>query len=275
MRKNSTKVLMACALALVFTACKKEAKETATDPNEISASVLTQIKAAGFNTQGAQKVEGGYLVEGDILLTQDNLASTSFSPEMIYANEEHYRTNSTVNPSSFPTIKVALNNSSAPHQAVFNAALNEAIRRYNALGLRIKFSHVSSGANTTVVAFFQQSNVLGSSGFPTSNGAPFSQVRMNTFWYNTSTSTTNVNYIATIMAHELGHCIGFRHTDYMNRAYSCGGTAVNEGSGGVGAVHISGTPTGPSAGSWMLACVGSNQNRPFTGADVTALNFVY
>ena len=61
----------------------------------------------------------------------------------------------------------------------------------------------------------------------------------------------------------------------MNRAYSCGGSPVNEGDGGVGAIHISGTPTGPDAGSWMLACIGNGVDRPFNGNDVTALNALY
>jgi hypothetical protein len=193
----------------------------------------------------------------------------------VVASEEHYRTNNLVNTTSYPTIKVALSNSSSQHQAAFSAALDEAIRRYNAENLRVKFQRVSSGANVTVVAYYQVSNTLGSSGFPSSSGAPYSQVKMNTYWYSTGTGSTNVNYIGTIMAHELGHCIGFRHTDYMNRAYSCGGSAVNEGSAGIGAVYIPGTPSGPSASSWMLACVGSNQNRPFTSSDRTALNYVY
>ncbi|HEY0356202.1 MAG TPA: M57 family metalloprotease, partial [Flavisolibacter sp.] len=141
--------------------------------------------------------------------------------------------------------------------------------------LRVKFQRVSSGQHITVEAYYQVSNTLGSAGFPTSSGAPYNRIRMNTYWYSTSTSTTNRNYIATIMAHEMGHCIGFRHTDYMNRSYSCGGSAVNEGSAGVGAIHIPGTPTGPSSGSWMLACIGSNQNRYFTSADRTALNYIY
>ena len=100
---------------------------------------------------------------------------------------------------------------------------------------------------------------------------------MNTYWYNTSTTTTNVNYIGTIMAHELGHCIGMRHTDYMNRAYSCGGRKVNEGqvNNGVGAVLIPGTPSGPDAYSWMLACVANNVNRPFNTNDKVALNYLY
>jgi len=29
--------------------------------------------------------------------------------------------------------------------------------------------------------------------------------------------------IVSVIAHEAGHCIGFRHTDCMDRSYSCGG----------------------------------------------------
>jgi hypothetical protein len=272
MKKMITPIIAAC-LVMTFTSCKKEAKQA--DKNEVSEATLQQISSLGFSTTGVQKVPEGYLVEGDIVLTDEQLSSRPTSPEMVVANEEHYRTNNLVNTSTYATIKVALNNSSSQHQAAFSAALDEAIRRYNAENLRVHFQRVSSGANITVVAFYQVSNTLGSSGFPSASGAPYSQVKMNTYWYSTGTSSTNINYIGTIMAHELGHCIGFRHTDYMNRAYSCGGSAVNEGTAGVGAVYIPGTPSGASSGSWMLACVGSNQNRPFTSADRTALNYVY
>jgi hypothetical protein len=92
---------------------------------------------------------------------------------------------------------------------------------------------------------------------------------------NSAVSGQPQNTVATILAHEIGHCIGFRHTDYFNRSISCGGSAVNEGSAGVGAINIPGTPTGTSSGSWMLSCIGSGQNRPFNSADVTALNYLY
>lgn len=273
MRKIITPVVAFAVMATSIVACKKESKQP---ENEIPESVLAQIKAQGFSTQNVQKTDEGYIVEGDILLTSENLTEQPSSPNMVIAQEEQYRTFNLVNTSTYPTVRVALNNSSSQHQAVFSAALDEAIRRYNAEGLRIRFQRVSSGANTTVVAYYQVSNTLGSAGFPTSSGAPYSQVQMNTYHYSTSTSSTNVNYIATIMAHELGHCIGFRHTDYMNRAYSCG-SGGNEGQSttGVGAVHIPGTPTGPNAASWMLACVGSGVNRPFNANDRIALGYVY
>jgi hypothetical protein len=272
MKKIAQILSIAFALSIVMVSCKKEVKE---NQPEISDETLGQIKALGFSTNDVKKTSDGYLVEGDINLSNEDLAQRPTSPFMIIANEEHYRTFNLVS-TSYPTIKVALNNSSSAHQAAFSAALDEAIRRYNALPLRVKFSRVTSSANTSVVAYYEVSNVLGSAGFPSSSGAPYSQVKMNTYHYSTSTSSTNVNYIATIMAHELGHCIGFRHTDYMNRAYSCG-SGGNEGqtTTGVGAVHIPGTPTGPDSRSWMLACIGSGTNRPFTSNDNVALNYVY
>ena len=74
----------------------------------------------------------------------------------------------------------------------------------------------------------------------------------------------------------MGHCIGFRHTDWMNRAYSCGtGGSEGQQTSGVGAVLIPGTPSGPDSGSWMLACLSASTNRQFNNNDKTALNYLY
>jgi hypothetical protein len=61
----------------------------------------------------------------------------------------------------------------------------------------------------------------------------------------------------------------------MNRAYSCGGSASNEGASNVGAIQIPGTPAAADPNSWMLACVGNGINRPFNTNDATALNYLY
>jgi hypothetical protein len=261
-------------ITFLFTACTKDVKETPSE--EVSSAELAQISSLGFSTEGVQKTSEGYLIEGDIVLTAADLRSSPTSPNMVIAQEEQYRTFNVVNPSTYPTIKVALNNSSSAHQAAFSAALDEAISRYNAEPLNIELQRVTSGAHITVVAYYEVSNVLGSAGFPSKSGAPYSQVKMNTYHYSTGTGTTNTNYIATIMAHEIGHCIGFRHTDYMRRSYSCGwGGNEGQSKNGVGAVHIPGTPTGPDARSWMLACIGSGVNRPFNSNDKVALAYVY
>lgn len=276
MRHTLKPFLLAATLGLLIASCQKSAKDV-TPTDGISDITKAQVKALGFSPNGIQRVDGGYLVEGDILLSQSELdAGLPSSPNMIIANEEHYRTFNMVSPTKHPVIKVALNNSSAQHDAAFIAALDEAIRRYNAEPLSIDFQRVTTGADITIVAYYENSSTLGSAGFPNSSGDPYNQIRMNTYHYKTTTDATNVNYIGTIMAHEMGHCIGMRHTDYMRRSYSCGyGGNEGQANNGVGAVHISGTPTGPDANSWMLACVGNNVNRPFTSNDKVALNYVY
>lgn len=265
---------IACAAALSLTACKKDAKEATTPA--VSSNALAAIQHLGFSTDGVQKTPTGYLVEGDINLSEANLAGGQpTSPNLLIAQEEQYYTYNLVSATKHPTIKVALSISNSTYTNAFTAACDEAIRRYNAENLTIKFQRVSSGADITIVGFYEVSNTLGSSGFPNSTGDPYNQIQMNTYWYSTGTDATNVNYIGTIMAHEMGHCIGMRHTDYMNRAYSCGGRKSNEGSAGIGAVHIPGTPTGGDPNSWMLACVGSNVNRPFNANDKVALAYLY
>lgn len=251
--------------AFLIISCKKEVNAPE-QQDEVSQAAKDKIFALGFTSSTAKKIPEGYLVEGDIILTEDDLNNV---PENIFlrvGDEEQYRTNNLV--TGLPrniTIRVS---SSLPSSYV--TATNAAISRYNAQGLRVTFSRVTSGGNIVISAAPSGAGYLASAGFP-SGGNPYSSVRVNRNYLD----TWNANTVTSIIAHEVGHCIGFRHTDFMNRSYSCGGSPVNEGASSVGAVHIPGTPTGPSSGSWMLACIGNGTNRPFTSSDRTALTYVY
>jgi uncharacterized protein GlcG (DUF336 family) len=253
-------------VSLSIISCKKDIKDPGTKQEEVSQIVKDKIHALGFTASTAQKIDEGYLVEGDIVITEADLNSV---PENIFlrvGDEEQYRTNNLV--TGLPrniTIRVS---SSLPSSYV--TATNNAIARYNAQGLRVTFSRVTSGGNIVITAAPSGAGYLASAGFP-SGGDPYNSVRVNRSYLD----TWNANTVTSIIAHEVGHCIGFRHSDYMSREYSCGGSPVNEGASTVGAVYIPGTSTGPSAGSWMLACIGNGVNRPFTSTDVTALNYVY
>jgi hypothetical protein len=257
------KILSVVAIAGVVVMISCETQEIS--KNQIPQSELDKIAQLGFGTGDVQRVDGGYLVEGDILLTPEVLNSTPDHKLLRIAEVEQYRTTNLV--SAPRTIKVSISNQ-LPSSYV--AALDEAINRYNAQNLTLTFSRVSSGADISIVK--GNGSYLASAGFPTSSGAPHNQVKVNSRYLGNNPGT---NYLATILAHEIGHCIGFRHTDYMNRSYSCGGSATNEGASTVGAIHIPGTPTGPDSGSWMLACIGSGQNRPFNNNDKTALGYLY
>lgn len=236
--------------------------------------VKAQITALGFHSDDAVATDGGYVVEGDIFLTDEDLNATIINIQsLIVANTEQYRTTNLV--TGLPrNITVFIKTSgSQPLPASYGAALDEAIARYNAEGLLITFTRVStaSAGQIDITKAPNNAQYLASAGFP-SGGNPYGSVKVNSNYLGSNPGT---NYLATILAHEMGHCIGFRHTDYMDRSYSCGGSYANEGASTVGAVHIPGTPTGPDANSWMLACIGAGQNRPFNNNDKTALNYLY
>jgi hypothetical protein len=250
-------------VTLSMISCKKELKGT--QEGDISAATLAKIYDLGFNTSNVQRVEEGYLVEGDIILTEANLNETPTSPTLRIAEVEQYHTFNLV--TGWPrTITVS---SSGDLNAAVNNAINSAIARYNAENLGLTFVRVASGGQINIKQV-NGGNYIASAGFP-SGGNPYPEVKFNRQYQGYSSG-----FLTTVIAHEMGHCIGFRHTDYMNRAYSCG-TGGNEGqtTTGVGAVHITGTPSGPDAASWMLACLSASTNRPFNTNDKTALNYLY
>ena len=258
---KTTAIAAGCALLLF--GCRKNAKNEGT--STVSDEALAKIYNLGFsNKDVVSDGKGNYIVEGDILLSPADLNSVPESQFLRIGGEEQYRTTNLVR--SLPrNITVSL----ASSLSTWSTALNTAISRYNALGLTITFTRVTSGANISIVN--GTGSFLASAGFPTSSGNPYNQIIL----VSTAVAGQPQNTVASILAHEMGHCIGFRHTDYFNRSYSCGGSAVNEGSAGVGAINIPGTPTGADPNSWMLSCIGSGQNRPFNANDKIALNYLY
>jgi hypothetical protein len=265
MKKTISSLFFVAAAAFLFTACQKDVKDVVQE--EISPETLNQIAKLGFSKQNVQKVEEGYLVEGDIILTPDRLNMRSTSPNLRIAGEEQYHTFNLVSVSGSRNITVSVSGSVS---AAFSVAIDSAIRRYNQEGLDVTFTRVSSGGNINI-RIVNTGQYIASAGFPDDQGNPYPEIK----YAKKYTSYSN-GFMTTVLAHEIGHCIGFRHTDYMNRSYSCG-SGGNEGqeTTGVGAVHIPGTPTGPDAASWMLACLSSSTNRPFNSNDRIALDYLY
>src|SRR5688572_21041065 len=78
-------------LSVMAVSCKKDAKAPE-DANAISDDVLAKIYNLGYGTKNVQLHPEGYLVEGDIVLTKEELDR---KPEALFlriAGEEQYRT---------------------------------------------------------------------------------------------------------------------------------------------------------------------------------------
>lgn len=267
--------LFACAI--IFTSCQEDENLT-TDNLSVDPIVLEKLKDLGFNIddQVPMKFEQGYLVEGDIYLTDESIAQME-KPNYLPESEQYSTDNLVCGPRVINMY--AEEGGRNGYSAAMIAGLEEAINRYNAQNLTISFQRVFNQNQADIVMTRlkkgdERRGVLGSAGFPTSSCDPYGEIKMSGILESQYGLSTNG--IATIIAHEMGHCIGFRHTDYFDRSISCGGSTANEGDGGVGANHIPGTPTGASlsAASWMLACT-DGSDRPFNSDDQVALDYLY
>ncbi len=210
------------------------------------------------------RVETRYLVDGDIELTKEQWRDLQ---AMDAALEKQYRTNNLV---SINTIRViGYTGSGNALTSKMRTALQWSIDNYNALNTNKTFSlSFSSSTNADIVVYRNTSNngAGGVAGFP-SNGRPYKWVQIYNGMNNYDTNTNEH-----VITHEIGHCMGLRHTDWFSRE-SCGQSGESAGSDG--AVRIPGTPSGYDPNSVMLSCFGSGEDGEFGYYDRVALEYLY
>lgn len=267
MRKLFKPLLVIAASGCLIVSCSKEDRN-GSGP-EITQETLSKIAALGFSTLDVQIVDGKYLVEGDILISPSDLNQRPNTPKLRIAEVEQYNTFNLV--TGLPRTITVTTSGSVP--AALSAGIDAAIARYNAEPIDLTFVRGgTSGGGDINIRVVKTGQYIASAGFPDANGNPYNSISYSSRYIN----GYSAGFITTVVAHEMGHCIGFRHTDWMNRSYSCGsGGSEGQETTGVGAVLIPGTPSGPDAGSWMLACLGASTNRPFNNNDKVALNYLY
>ncbi|MFA0964592.1 M57 family metalloprotease [Roseivirga sp. BDSF3-8] len=252
------------AVAMMFTSCSDKMDEEVVSSNpsdQVPSEVVSKLGKLGFNTDGIKMDGQNFLVEGDMVITPEALAEMGEGVSVPgIAGEEQYRTYNLVNCNGSRTIRVR----SYITSGVRSTGIDYALANWNALNTCFTFQRVYSGSADIYI--YSTSGGGGSAGFP-SGGNPYRYVYMGSSLSNSQTS----EHVAT---HEIGHCFGMRHTDYFNRAYSCG-SGGNEGDGGVGAIHIPNTPTSYDSGSIMNSCFSSSTNGEFGTYDRRALESLY
>lgn len=268
-------IIMVCAVS-----CSED-QQPIELPQEISENVKNQFIELGFDVSDIRMSEssevldpayeaGNYVLENDIIITPENLEKMLKSKiQHLGVVGEQYRTTNLV--SAPTTISViGYTGGSNALDNTMRTALQWSIDNYNALNTGLTFT-LTFGTNYQpydIVVYRVGGGGGGSAGFP-SGGNPYKFVQIQS-----GTSSFGTNVVEHVITHEIGHCLGLRHTDYFNRSLSCG-TGGNEGSGGVGAIHIPGTPTGFDANSVMLSCFSTSEDGEFGSFDITALEYLY
>lgn len=271
-------VALAC-LCLMFTiqSCQKDDSpiEDTAIQKEVSPEILAKLADLEINIDNV-KIIDFYLpdgstkemieVESDIYMSETEVLAMSSSLEGPLSR--NYRTNNLVSQGKTITVVGYTGGGGFGLSNKERTALQWAINNYNALsGVSISFQLTFSTNYQTkdMVVYHNpnQSGSGGSAGFP-SNGNPNKFVQI----YGLDSYDTNV--VEHVITHEIGHSVGFRHTDWFNRA-SCGQN-VNEGAGQAGAIDLGGNNPETSV---MLACFSTNEDGEFGTDDVKALNIMY
>ncbi|QSQ25660.1 protease B [Pyxidicoccus parkwayensis] len=234
------------------------------DPEAENQEIVSNLLEAGF------PVDDIIVADGAVYVGRDAHVTLEASREMLQAppgSEEQYRTTNLVGTG---VTKICVNPTADFNSyPVLSQGLDLAIANYNERGLRLTFARGPTTGCTANITAQTMSGTGGVAGFP-SGGLPYGTINIGT-----GLAGYSVDVNEHVITHELGHTIGFRHTDYYNRSISCG-IGGDEGDAGVGAIHIPGTPTtATEGGSLMNSCFRTTETGEWTSSDITALDNLY
>jgi Dual-action HEIGH metallo-peptidase len=245
---------------------QEEGAAPAAEGDEATQEILANLAKAGFPDDDVM------VVDGLVYVGRDAVVSLEASREMLQVDpaasgQEQYRTKNLVK-SDIRTICVI----GQTFTGLFSQGLDLAIQNYNQQNLSFRMERrtiITTGGCDAIIAGAISGPTGGSSGFP-SGGLPF-----GSFKVGSGTASSGLNVVEHVITHELGHAVGFRHSDFFNRSISCG-TGGDEGSGSIGAILIPGTPSNAVRnGSLMNSCFNSGSTGEFTSSDITALRALY
>ncbi|SHG43110.1 M57 family metalloprotease [Pedobacter caeni] len=207
--------LLSCILLLssIVSSCKKE--EATTIPNaqdEIASSIAYFVKQ-GFKAEDVVFKDGKFILDKDIVISAEEVA-TRIKNETAPGSPqtEHWRHNYIVKNPYHKNIRLYIE----PNVPLdWKTAVQGAISNWNNMdgnGLNIELgmsiSGSASASDTRVFMGYENADWIARAYLPTSNGRPGVSIEINSK-YNGLISSEKLFAIT----HELGHTIGFNHTD--------------------------------------------------------------
>ena len=256
---------------LLFNNCAEDTNEEIIEQvendNLSDNPVVKMLISMGYKLEQIQELDDYYLVQGDLLFSKDiNDYNRKKSSHETSHFERHAHTDDLVSQINATTMTVYVD-PSIPTSGTDNwrNAISNSISDLNGInGSKVTFIFSTNTNSDITIESDNNSlpnNVIASAGFPT-NDQPFNTVLINLdYSSNTNVSESNKRYN---MVHELGHCIGLRHTNWENVD-----SVTN-----VGANLIPGTPS-QDPNSVMNGGTATFSWSGFSNFDIIAIEYLY
>lgn len=257
----------AISILFLFQNCSEENSNQGNIESELKETpVVAKLTSLGFKKERIKEYDDFYLVEGDLMFSKDIKTYSKNN-----TTSRHAATNNLVSILKITFMSVYVD-PSIPSSGEDNwrDALSYAVSDLNNIsGSTVHFNIITSSSPTADIVIKSdgnvlQDNVIASAGFPNNNN-PYNQILINLdFWSNTSVSEGSKRYN---LVHELGHCIGLRHTNWddPNRY---------EGPGSYGANVIPNTPA-QDPNSVMNGGTANYSWNGFSVYDLVAIRYLY
>jgi len=258
MKKTVSFYLLCFIWAFLISSCETDDVYSDIKTNENNSHLMAIINGMNLDTTNLYRLGDYYVIENDILIHKDSIPLYGLSMT------RQARADYIIHNISMITVGV---DPGLPADNDWRSAVHQAISEYNSLGL--SFSFVYSDINPDILVSYYPTTpsdpifndlVCGTALYPSSNGLPGSSIFVNQLTtYQFSTKMKKL-----ILAHNLGHCIGLRHTDWHKYPLNYEPTAI----------HIVGT-TGTDSNSIMNADYCGKEWKGFSNYDKIALDALF
>ncbi|HEX2220628.1 MAG TPA: M57 family metalloprotease [Gemmatimonadales bacterium] len=265
---RGTAALAVAALA----ACSDAPTSIPAVSEEPRSELARQVEALGFRGDMVQDFGDYVLVEGDIHIPRARLAEGARG-ELKRPDGPRYQFRTTNVVGSPRVHQITVNLAGLAAEPGWLAAAQEALGHWNMVPESyVRLTEVTGAADITVgtTCLVNGGNVAAFASWPAA-GNPGNAVTVNTCFAFATNHAQRVHN----MVHELGHTLGFRHSNWVQT--DCGNTnCASDPAPQVGAVHIGGSPTsGNDAGSAMNGGTALNAWAGFSAADRYAIRVLY